>query len=505
MSPPSDYDRWSDVVEAVVRHFNGKLGLDAYYEAWNEPNYYYYGTTDQFMNQYYHSVVGARRADPRARIGGPGISEFLGASTALAPATDAEKVRIATLALEQRFLFRQFLEQASKTPVPELGLARLPVDFFSWHGFYFDPARYYAAVVPYVRDALSQAGYPRSTPIVNSEWNIAPVPPYPEGDLNATQVGAAYAAASLIAMNEAGVDAQSFQMYLDPGGQGYYGGVFTASGIPRANFHAFSLFSRLRGQQVRVTSSDPWVKATAFVDGDTAYVLVASYVPTRKMITQTQELSNYLENADFERTIADNKLVDAMVGGRALPDAHARKAREIEDTTRRRIQAAMDQASSRGQSVTIEITASGLPATPRQARRFLIDSKHANIFPDMAAANRLLESKGKPAGGEKAYFQRALEAAGIKSDAARDLVRALNSGDTIDRGLSRLPVPQREPALRALEGARADLLKMHRDALAEVEKMPSAHLDSTRLDWPGVRPLRVTVEAHSVQLFVLAP
>jgi hypothetical protein len=38
ISPPADDAEWSSVVETVVRHFNGRLGLNAYYEAWNEPN-----------------------------------------------------------------------------------------------------------------------------------------------------------------------------------------------------------------------------------------------------------------------------------------------------------------------------------------------------------------------------------------------------------------------------------------------------------------------------------
>lgn len=505
MSPPVDYRAWSDVVEAVVRHFNGKLRLDAYYEAWNEPNYYYHGSTEQFMRQYYHSVLGARRADPRALVGGPGVSEFLGASTALAPSNDADKVAIATAALEQRFLWRQFLQRAAATPVPELGLERLPVDFFSWHAFYFDPARYYGIVVPVVRDALAQAGYPASTPLINSEWNIAPVPPYPEGDLNATHVGAAYAAASLIAMNEAGVDGQAFQMYVDPGGKGYYGGMFFVSGLARATFHAFALFSRMRGRQVRATSTDPWVKATAFVDGDTTYVLVASYVPTAKMATDTQALADFLANREFGQSIVRGKLVGAMVEGR-LPEAQARRAREIEKDTLGRAQATARRAAERAREISLEVAIGGMRGTPRHATRFLVDSRHGNVFPEVAAALRELESRTATAGGGEAQFLRALESAGLPAEASRDLVRGLRGGEPADRALSRLPAEKREGAARALLQARAELANRHRLALAEVESgMPAARVGQTRLDWPASGPLTVLAEANSVQLFVVGP
>ncbi|MGE5097764.1 MAG: GH39 family glycosyl hydrolase [Betaproteobacteria bacterium] len=504
VSPPTDLRAWSDVVEALVRHFNGKLGLDAYYEAWNEPNFYYYGTADQFMRQYYHSVLGARRADPHALIGGAGISEFLGGGTAAETrANEAEKVRIATLALEQRFFWREFLERAAKTPVPELRLARLPVDFFSWHAFYFDPARYYGIVVPYVRDALAKAGYPASTPLINTEWNIAPVPPYPEGDLNATHVDAAYAAASLIAMNEAGVDGQAFQMYVDPGGEGYYGGMFFVTGVARATFHAFTLFAKLRGRQVRATTSDPWVKATAFVDGPTTYVLVASYVPTPKMIAETQSIADFLENAEFARDVVRGGTVKSLLAGRGLPEAQARRAREIEERKRERIQAAVGEASHRGRDLTLEIALSGA-GTPRSVTRLRIDSRHGNVFPEIGKVHRDLQARGAPDGGQEAHYSRALESAGLGQDESRAVLRALRAGPQGERALSSLPAAKREAVARALRDARQQLANRHRAALAEVEaSTPSAHVDETSLEWPASGSMRVEIESQSVQLFVV--
>ena len=39
--------------------------------------------------------------------------------------------------------------------MPELGLKRLPVDFFSWHAYYVEPSAYYRQVVPAIRSALT--------------------------------------------------------------------------------------------------------------------------------------------------------------------------------------------------------------------------------------------------------------------------------------------------------------------------------------------------------------
>ena len=145
----------------------------------------------------------------------------------------------------------------------------------TWHGFYRDPTTHYRLVVPLVRRRLAEAGLP-VVPLFVDEWNIAATPPYPEGDLNGGPVGAAFVAASLIAMGEAGLDGQTFQMVVDPGGEGYSGGTFTPSGVPRPNFETFRLFSRLAGTRCSATSGHDHVRVAAFDDGKTLRVLVSS-------------------------------------------------------------------------------------------------------------------------------------------------------------------------------------------------------------------------------------
>ncbi|HET9641241.1 MAG TPA: hypothetical protein VFP46_00085 [Candidatus Paceibacterota bacterium] len=367
VNPPRDYSAWSEVVRAVVKHFNGELGLDAYYEAWNEPNYYYYGSFDDFMRQYYYSVLGARRADPKAKIGGPGISELSGIGTAgtlkRMQASGAYQ-EAAGLIQSKDFLFKQFLKRAASTPMPELGLSRMPVDFFSWHSFYYDPVTYYPLAVPVIRSALVSAGYARETPLIITEWNIAPVPPYPEGDLNATNVDAAYAIASVIAMHETGVTAQSFQMYLDPGGAGYYGGMFAAGAIPRATLHAFELASKLTGSDfVAATSSDPYIKVAAGKNGTALYILIARYAPTSLMSENTKKLS------------------EELLGAGAAP-AGARS----------------------GTSVDISVRGPWTHMT-----QFVVDADHGNVFPHLAeATSRLEKAMLAPADTRVAAYRSAL-------------------------------------------------------------------------------------------------
>lgn len=501
LSPPADLQAWSRVVEAIVRHFNGRLGLDAYYEVWNEPNFYYLGDTEQFLRQYYHTVVGARRADPKAKVGGPSVSDFLSVGTAgTRQSGQGDRQRLVSLLMEQKYLFRQFLDYAGRTPVPELGLKRLPVDFFSWHAFYIDPTRYYDLVVPVFRKFLAEAGYPAGTPIINTEWNIADVPPYPEGDLNATEVGAAFAATSLMAMRAAGVDGQIFQMYVDPGTDGYYGGMFTVSGIPRANFHAFRLFTQLRGTPLRTRSSDPWVRSVAFRDGDTTYLLVSSFVPTARMISETQKLSSALESAALTRDMADQGLAARLAAGKGLPGPYAERAREISERNRREVKDETDKATRWRSGVDLEIH---LGQRPKQVRRLLIDADHSNVYRDLAKAREHLLRRTQRLQAAVLITER-LRAADFDRREVSRIEERLRQRRSNEEVLEAVSPERRERLAETLRAAIAEVRRGHREALEEISAWPSARLHEEAIEWPRSGPLRLRVKPYTVQLFVIS-
>lgn len=502
-SAPADYALWSRIVEAAVRHFNGKLKLNAYYEAWNEPNFYYSGTNEQFMRQYTATVLGARRADPNALVGGPGVSELVGATTGgESTQTEADKLRIVGQVMDHRYLMHQFLQHAARTPLPELGLARLPVDFFSWHSYYVDPTRHYELVVPYIRKALKANGYSANTPLFVTEWNIAPDLPYPEGDLNATEVGAAYAATTLIAMHEAGVDAQTYQMFVDPGVSGHYGGMFTNWGVPRASFQAFRLFSMLRGQQVRTQSSDRWVKTVAFVDGDTLYLLVASLVPSAKMLVNDDATLKNLPNEDFTRSLVRDGLVEQLVRGAALPAAAARRAREIDSDAEQRVKSDTGRANERRRGLALEIDIGDF-GQPRSATRYLIDASHANAYPQLAKAQSLLEAQEKRSALSPSRLRDALGKAGLTASATDGLLAALGRGLGFEEAQRVLPSGQREPAREALAQTVQDVVSKRQTLLREIEGWPGAGLSAEPLDWPRSGGLKLDLQGNSVLLLVL--
>jgi beta-xylosidase len=199
-SPPRDYLQWADLVEATVRRFSLELNLDPYYELWNEPDLrsFWLGTTDEYLKMYRYFVLGARRADPAAKVGGPVGSGF--------------NVQIRGSA--NGLLIEDFLKYCAATPLPELGYSRLPVNYIVWHQYGSNPALQWSRQAAAVRDLLAESGYPTSTPLVIDEWNLWSSPEWEEPARD-TEFNAAFVAAAIASMDRAGITYQAIAALED--------------------------------------------------------------------------------------------------------------------------------------------------------------------------------------------------------------------------------------------------------------------------------------------------
>jgi xylan 1,4-beta-xylosidase len=82
-SPPSDYNKWADLVRATVEHWVARYGIDEvrtwYFEVWNEPNLtkpFFRGTQQQYFDLYKITAQTIKTIDPALRVGGPATSNF---------------------------------------------------------------------------------------------------------------------------------------------------------------------------------------------------------------------------------------------------------------------------------------------------------------------------------------------------------------------------------------------------------------------------------------------
>jgi xylan 1,4-beta-xylosidase len=82
-SPPSDYQKWGDLVRATVEHWVARYGIEEvlrwYFEVWNEPNLtdsFFRGTQQQYFELYKVTAQTIKKIDPALRVGGPATSNF---------------------------------------------------------------------------------------------------------------------------------------------------------------------------------------------------------------------------------------------------------------------------------------------------------------------------------------------------------------------------------------------------------------------------------------------
>lgn len=127
--PPKDYQKWYDLIYALVVHCFDRYGqnevLGWYWELWNEPDgMYWKGTIDEFNKLYDYTAAAVKAAHPQARVGGPAT-------------TGPGRGRNADLFLD-RFLHHCVNETNTLT-----GQTGAPLDYVSFHvkggGYRADP------------------------------------------------------------------------------------------------------------------------------------------------------------------------------------------------------------------------------------------------------------------------------------------------------------------------------------------------------------------------------
>jgi xylan 1,4-beta-xylosidase len=77
VTPPSSWERWEDLVRALVAHWTERYGAAAvrtwYFEVWNEPNLdgFWAGSQADYYQLYAHAARAIKSVDPAYRVGGP--------------------------------------------------------------------------------------------------------------------------------------------------------------------------------------------------------------------------------------------------------------------------------------------------------------------------------------------------------------------------------------------------------------------------------------------------
>lgn len=189
-SPPTDYGKWADLVEAFVRHCLQRYGADEvrqwYFEVWNEPNlpFFFAGTRSQYFELYAVTALRIKAVDAALRVGGPATSNFVPDDRFAGEREDPSRAvthRAADLAaLSWKGVWiEEFLAYCASR--------KLPLDFISTHPYPTDyaldnegvvsgrsrPVDSVLADLTWLRRAVDGSAYPRAE-IHLTEWNSSP-------------------------------------------------------------------------------------------------------------------------------------------------------------------------------------------------------------------------------------------------------------------------------------------------------------------------------------------
>lgn len=252
--PPEDPEKWAQVCEHIIRHYNkywaDGYGYDIlYWEIWNEPDNadMWTGNMEQYYELYRVTARYLKERYPEIRIGGGALS-YVWESTV----TD----------------FLQGIQSDGE---------KTPLDFFSWH-LYTSDIESIAQRGSMVRSILDQNGYNDTLSILD-EWNYVEDWDEIENSLAVinSPAGGAFAAGALISMQNSPID---HAMYYD--GQyefvDSWNGMSDSSGKAEAVFYVFDFWNRLcmLGKQTAVTGEGQGVYCCAAADDGKGGILLVN-------------------------------------------------------------------------------------------------------------------------------------------------------------------------------------------------------------------------------------
>lgn len=244
--PPQNQAAYSRFVEDTVNILNQKNGLKPWYEFWNEPDLdgFWRGTREQIFTTYGSFVEGARKADGNARVGGLCTSGWYQKGP-------GAKVRQA----DNQALLADFLQYTQELNTHS---AKSSIDFVCWHNFGSHPEQEWWGAKQ-VSEWLEKAGL-KNLPQVVTEWNRWSTFPAWLDPQRDTEVGAAYLATSLHAMDKAGIAMQTFATLQDYSpsktGDPYAGdfGLLTKEPmLEKASFNVMRMLALLESKRIMAT------------------------------------------------------------------------------------------------------------------------------------------------------------------------------------------------------------------------------------------------------------
>jgi xylan 1,4-beta-xylosidase len=224
VDPPSDNDKWTQVMLHVIRHYrqgwaNGHHWNIRHWEVWNEPSGEgWTGTPEEYFRLYATVARAIKQMDPSLMVGGPALG-----------CPNPEK---------DRAFAEAFIEYCQQQ--------QLPLDFFSWHHYFIKPQEYVEHAARHRRN-LDAHGF-KNTRLFLTEWGWYSGRPTHLTD-RATIDDAAADISAMVVLHDR-VDLAHF--YVGDAMAGHPWGLFdfvqhdgAVSARPRKSYYAFKAYHAL--------------------------------------------------------------------------------------------------------------------------------------------------------------------------------------------------------------------------------------------------------------------
>ena len=376
-NPPKDYLGWAKFVESIVDYYNNQLHIDARYVVWDEPDNFWEGTEQDYLELYKYSVLGVKKANKQAKIGGPATGFLEG------------KINKGAATMP---LVHNFIGYCSRTSLPELGLSRLPIDFLAWHVFDtgpISPGRY-DVEVGRVKKWLKEFGYDADMEMNIGSWNAL---------LNYPSIGpwgrdneflAAYIVSSVFAMDRAGIQRHIFfNLFEDwiktDKKTEFIGelGLLTRNYVIKPSYNAFKALGVLRGEMLDVKFDDPFLSAVISMDERNMYLLISNFItPDEMLIRSARDILNRkgYRKADLERYGLTIDLLEDLLNKRR-PIEDLQIPERVKDDIGQVVDYVNKARERQKTPVDIEIMIENLPFKDSlKYSQYLIDNEHSNSY-----------------------------------------------------------------------------------------------------------------------------
>ena len=265
ITPPKDYDKWQQLIQALVQHWTSRYGAAEvkqwYFEVWNEPNLDIFWSGDQaeYFKLYAVTARAIKSVSPDYRVGGPAT-----AGHAWIPETIGFAVKN-LVALD----FISTHDYGVKGIGFDEGGQQLQL--------IIDPGAIIGGVRS-VRAQITTSPMPR-LPLHYTEWSTSYSPRDPVHD---SYLSAPYILSKLKG-TEGYADSMSYWTFTDifeengPVPSPFHGGfgLVNFQGLRKSAFYAYQFLNRLGDREIASSDSDSW----ACRDARGAQLLFWNYTP----------------------------------------------------------------------------------------------------------------------------------------------------------------------------------------------------------------------------------